>query len=86
MSDLSYCLPTIVDAWATCLILVALCKVAHGLDQFFYEADYEKRIDACKQKTETAKSEVISDEELDLLQKELEEECEKESLLLEELR
>ncbi|XP_060674556.1 kinetochore protein SPC24 homolog [Ziziphus jujuba] len=48
--------------------------------------DYEKRIDACKQKTETAKSEVIADEELDRLQQELEDELEKESLLLKELR
>ncbi|KAH7514679.1 hypothetical protein FEM48_Zijuj11G0115500 [Ziziphus jujuba var. spinosa] len=40
--------------------------------------DYEKRIDACKQKTETAKSEVIADEELDRLQQELEDELEKE--------
>lgn len=57
-----------------------------SLNSFLYEADYEKRIDACKQKTETAKSEVIADEELDRLQQELEDELEKESLLLKELR
>ncbi|XP_062095027.1 kinetochore protein SPC24 homolog [Humulus lupulus] len=48
--------------------------------------DYEGKIAACKQKTEAAKSEVVSDEELDLLNKELEEERDRECLLLEELR
>ncbi|KAM6550541.1 hypothetical protein CsatB_000349 [Cannabis sativa] len=48
--------------------------------------DYESKIAACKQKTEAAKSEVVSDAELDLLNKELEEECNEECLLLEELR
>ncbi|KAI5325964.1 hypothetical protein L3X38_035038 [Prunus dulcis] len=33
--------------------------------------DYEKKIDACKQKTEVAYSEVVADEEIDLLQREL---------------
>ncbi|PON42502.1 hypothetical protein PanWU01x14_281440 [Parasponia andersonii] len=48
--------------------------------------DYENKIAACKQKTEAAKSEVVPDEELDLLIKELEEERDRECLLLEELR
>lgn len=48
--------------------------------------DYENKTEACRQKTEAAKSEVVADEELDLLHKELEEECKRESLLLEELR
>jgi hypothetical protein len=56
------------------------------VDLFLYEADYQKRIDICKKKTEEAKSEVAADAEIDLLQKELEEEIEKEHLLMDEHR
>ena len=52
----------------------------------FFWTDYESKIDDCRKKTEAAQSEVVGDEELDLLLKELEEEHKKESLLLEELR
>lgn len=48
--------------------------------------DYQKRIDICKKKTEEAKSEVAADAEIDLLQRELEEEIEKEHLLMDEHR
>ncbi|XP_028786407.1 kinetochore protein SPC24 homolog [Neltuma alba] len=48
--------------------------------------DYQKKIDECKQKTAQARSEVVADAELDLLQKELEEELEKERTLGAELR
>ncbi|KAL9315282.1 hypothetical protein ACSQ67_016283 [Phaseolus vulgaris] len=48
--------------------------------------DYEKKVDACKQKIEEARSETAADAELDLLQRELEEELEKERLLKEEFR
>ncbi|XP_008243114.1 PREDICTED: uncharacterized protein LOC103341380 [Prunus mume] len=48
--------------------------------------DYEKKIDACKQKTEVAYSEVVVDEEIDLLQRELDGVIETESLFMEELR
>ncbi|KDP22844.1 hypothetical protein JCGZ_00431 [Jatropha curcas] len=48
--------------------------------------DYQKKIDECKQKTEKAKLEVPADADLDILQKELEAENEKERLLMEELR
>ncbi|XP_044488335.1 kinetochore protein SPC24 homolog [Mangifera indica] len=48
--------------------------------------DYEKRIEACKQKTERAKSEVAAEAEVDHLQNELEEELHKERALQEELR
>lgn len=48
--------------------------------------DYQKKIDMCKQRTDAAKSEVADDTKLDLLQKELEEELQRESLLREELR
>ncbi|XP_044472705.1 kinetochore protein SPC24 homolog isoform X2 [Mangifera indica] len=48
--------------------------------------DYEKKIEVCKQKTERAKSEVAAEAEVDHLQKELEEELEKERALQEELR
>ncbi|KAK4582329.1 hypothetical protein RGQ29_025491 [Quercus rubra] len=48
--------------------------------------DYQKKIDVCKKKTEEAKSEVAADAEIDLLQKELEVEMEKEHSLMDELR
>ncbi|KAL5740411.1 hypothetical protein ACOSP7_029295 [Xanthoceras sorbifolium] len=48
--------------------------------------DYQRKIDVCKQKTEQAKSEVAAEAEVDHLQIELEEECEKERALQEELR
>ncbi|XP_057458924.1 kinetochore protein SPC24 homolog [Lotus japonicus] len=48
--------------------------------------DYQKKIDAYKRKIEEAGSETVADAELDLLQRELEEELEKERLLKEEFR
>jgi len=51
-----------------------------------YESDYEKKVDACKQKIEEARSETVADADLDLLQRELEKELEKERLLKEEFR
>lgn len=52
----------------------------------FHTTDYQKKIDLCKQKTEAAKAEVASDAEIHLLQKELDEELQRETLLQEELR
>ncbi|XP_021891030.1 uncharacterized protein LOC110809479 isoform X2 [Carica papaya] len=48
--------------------------------------DYQRRISACKEKTEAAKSEFATDAETDHLQKELEEALDKERMLKEELR
>ncbi|XP_062003481.1 kinetochore protein SPC24 homolog [Rosa rugosa] len=48
--------------------------------------DYEKKLDACKKKTEEAKTEAVADEELELLQRELDEGVRQEHLLMEELR
>ncbi|XP_019196270.1 PREDICTED: uncharacterized protein LOC109190252 isoform X2 [Ipomoea nil] len=49
--------------------------------------DYEKKVDMCKRKTLEAKSEASStDAEIESLQKDLEEEFQRESLLREELR
>ncbi|KAG5010045.1 hypothetical protein JHK85_019104 [Glycine max] len=48
--------------------------------------DYQKKVDTCKQKIEEARSETAADADLDLLQRELEEELEKERLLKEEFR
>uniref|UniRef100_A0A0R0JEH9 Uncharacterized protein n=1 Tax=Glycine max TaxID=3847 RepID=A0A0R0JEH9_SOYBN len=48
--------------------------------------DYQKKVDTCKQKIEEARSETAADADLDLLQRELEEELEKEHLLKEEFR
>ncbi|KAF8019527.1 hypothetical protein BT93_G0266 [Corymbia citriodora subsp. variegata] len=48
--------------------------------------EYEDKIDACKKKTEAVRSEVAGDVDIDQLQKELQEELEKERLLMEDLR
>ncbi|KAL6987884.1 hypothetical protein U1Q18_013631 [Sarracenia purpurea var. burkii] len=48
--------------------------------------DYQKKIDASKKKIAEVKSEVAADAEIDLLEKELEEELQRECLLREELR
>ncbi|KAL6133020.1 hypothetical protein ACLB2K_065257 [Fragaria x ananassa] len=50
------------------------------------EADNERKLEACKKKTEEAKSETVADEELDVLQRELDEGAQQEHLLMEELR
>ncbi|KAF7142881.1 hypothetical protein RHSIM_Rhsim05G0223600 [Rhododendron simsii] len=48
--------------------------------------DYRKKIDLSKKKADEAKSEAVADAEMDFLQKELEEELQREHLLREELR
>nr|GEW12578.1 hypothetical protein [Tanacetum cinerariifolium] len=48
--------------------------------------DYQEKINLCKHKTEACKAEVASDAEINLLQKELDEELQKETLLQDELR
>ncbi|CAI0424167.1 unnamed protein product [Linum tenue] len=48
--------------------------------------DYERKIEECKRKTQKAKLEVRDEAEIDLLQKELEAELEKERALREDLR
>lgn len=50
------------------------------------EADYEKKIQACRQKTEEAKANTVADDEMEILEKELEEEVGKGHLLMEEIR
>ncbi|KAG8647788.1 kinetochore protein SPC24 homolog isoform X1 [Manihot esculenta] len=61
------------------------CDAEFNEAQTLLEA-HQKKINECKQKTEKAKLEVPADAELDILQKELEAEQEKEHLLMEELR
>ncbi|XP_010543188.1 PREDICTED: uncharacterized protein LOC104816187 [Tarenaya hassleriana] len=48
--------------------------------------DCQKKLDACKKKTEDTNSGIVSDYELERIQKELDEELERERLLKEELR
>lgn len=48
--------------------------------------EYQKKLDLCNQKIDAEKSEVAADSDLDMLQKELEEELEREHLLEDELR
>lgn len=52
----------------------------------FLASDYQKKIDSSKKKADTAKSEAVADAEMGFLQKELEEELQREHLLREELR
>nr|KYP35021.1 hypothetical protein KK1_043966 [Cajanus cajan] len=59
---------------------------SHLNDARSFLQDYQKKIDACKQKIEEARSETASDADLDLLQRELEEELEKDRSLKEEFR
>ncbi|MCL7031176.1 hypothetical protein MKW94_008577 [Papaver nudicaule] len=56
------------------------CEVQNSL------AGYQKKIDECQQRINDAKSEVVNDAELDSLQKEYEEEVNRESSLHRELR
>ncbi|KAI3413095.1 uncharacterized protein J3R85_016533 [Psidium guajava] len=48
--------------------------------------EYQEKIDACKKKTEAARSEAAADVDIEQLEKELQEEIEKERLLMEDLR
>ncbi|KAA0037730.1 uncharacterized protein E5676_scaffold107G00110 [Cucumis melo var. makuwa] len=48
--------------------------------------DYEKKIKACREKTEEAKANTVADDEMEILEKELEEEVGKGHLLMEEIR
>uniref|UniRef100_A0A0A0L002 Uncharacterized protein n=2 Tax=Cucumis sativus TaxID=3659 RepID=A0A0A0L002_CUCSA len=48
--------------------------------------DYEKKIKACREKTEEAKANTVADDEMEILEKELEEEIGKGHLLMEEIR
>lgn len=60
--------------------------VYYALDLSFYESDYQNKIDSHKQKIEDARSKTVADAELELLQRELDEELEKERLFKEEFR
>ncbi|KAJ9694038.1 hypothetical protein PVL29_009832 [Vitis rotundifolia] len=48
--------------------------------------EYQKKIDACKRKTDEAKSDAATDAEINFLEKELEGELQREQMLREELR
>ncbi|KAJ4956408.1 hypothetical protein NE237_013191 [Protea cynaroides] len=48
--------------------------------------EYQPRINECKKKIDSAKSELIADADIDFLQKELQEELNKEDKIREELR
>ncbi|XP_022966574.1 uncharacterized protein LOC111466216 [Cucurbita maxima] len=48
--------------------------------------DYEKKIEECRVKTEEAKARTVADDEMDILEKEVEEELREEHLLMEEIR
>ncbi|KAF9626340.1 hypothetical protein IFM89_032189 [Coptis chinensis] len=52
-------------------------------DKCFYAVEYQKKINACKQRIHAANTEVLSDKDLDSLENELEEELQKEEWALE---
>ncbi|GJV30710.1 hypothetical protein Tco_1387158 [Tanacetum coccineum] len=52
----------------------------------FHVTDYQEKIHLCMHKTEACKAKVTSDAEINLLQKELDEELQKETLLQDDLR
>lgn len=78
INDLKHCVE-ISDA------LRSRCHSDYAAVQSSLE-DYQKKIDVCKQKTEAAKAEIASDAEINLLQKELDDDLQREALLQEELR
>lgn len=53
---------------------------------FTLSLDYQKKIDDCKHKIEMARSEVVSDEEIERLQKELDVQLKREKQLREDLK
>lgn len=53
---------------------------------FCFCADFQKKIDVCKEKTDEANSGIADEEEIERLQKELDEELKQEWKLKEELR
>ncbi|XVF76876.1 hypothetical protein PTKIN_Ptkin13bG0302200 [Pterospermum kingtungense] len=77
-NNLTQCLQHLNDLSSHC---DSDSKEVHRLLQ-----EYEEKIEACKKKTEQAKSEVANSFEMEYLQKELQEELEKERELKEELR
>ncbi|XP_060213911.1 kinetochore protein SPC24 homolog [Lycium barbarum] len=66
----------------------ALQSHSHSQYQLLRDSiqDYQEKINACKQRTTEAQSEAAADAEIDKLQKELEQEIQREQLLREELR
>lgn len=69
------------------LILSLICNLFCRSDWFQQSgADYEKKIEECKKKTEKAKAEIVSDGDMEILEQELEAELRKEAALMEELR
>ncbi|KAE9447587.1 hypothetical protein C3L33_20512, partial [Rhododendron williamsianum] len=65
---------------------IAVGSQSYIIDNLFLASDYRKKIDLSKKKADEAKSEAVADAEMDFLQKELEEELQREHLLREELR
>ncbi|EOY07106.1 PREDICTED: radixin [Theobroma cacao] len=78
VNNLTQCLQHLNDLHSHC---DSDSKEVHRLLQ-----EYEEKIEACKKKTEQAKSEVADGAEMESLQKELKQELEKERELMEELR
>lgn len=53
---------------------------------FLWDVDCKKKLDVCKKKTEETYSDVAAEDEIERLQKELDEEMERECKLKDELR
>lgn len=78
-----------IDSLTQCLehssALQSSCDADFGEVQSLVQ-EYQKKIDACKQKTDEAKSDAATDAEINFLEKELEGELQREQMLREELR
>lgn len=78
-----------IDSLTQCLehssTLQSSCDADFGEVQSLVQ-EYQKKIDACKQKTDEAKSDAATDAEINFLEKELEGELQREQMLREELR
>lgn len=78
-----------IDSLTQCLehssALQSSCDADFGEVQSLVQ-EYQKKIDACKQKTDEAKSDAATDAEINFLEKELEGELQREQMIREELR
>ncbi|KAL6337713.1 hypothetical protein AAG906_037306 [Vitis piasezkii] len=76
-----------IDSLTQCLehssALQSSCDADFGEVQSLVQ-EYQKKIDACKQKTDEAKSDAATDAEINFLEKELEGELQREQMLREE--
>lgn len=79
-------LRVIIIIWSKCVWSAVYVIIGWSFLLLLCVLEYEKKVDACKQKAAAAKLKADADEELDLLQKDLEEEEKEEHVLKDEFR